>query len=417
MPAASFLQSQNARRRLLGVLTVCVLSGCSADEAPRVEAPKRVKVTEEARAVAGSSNQFAVELYDQLRQQEGNLFFSPASISTALAMTYAGAKGETRRQMAEALHFDLPPDELNAGFATLNQILLAGDGRHRLNIANRLWGQASYDFRSEFTETTRRYFGAELAPLDFAQSEDARQTINDWIEQQTQGRISDLIPPGVLNAKTRLVLSDAIYFKGGWEHEFVEALTEDAAFHLSKQEQIKTPTMQQTNDFLYAETPEAQLLEMSYTSGELAMVVLLPKEIDGLAAVEAEFSEDKLQQWLADGEYQEVQASLPKFKTSSQFTLSEPLRALGMSLAFSDQADFSGISAAEGLKISEVVHKAFVDVNEEGTEAAAATGEAFAAADASAKRAVFRADHPFVFLIRDRRTGAILFLGRIADPR
>ena len=310
------------------------VAGCSHDVSPdssvngeeQAEAAKAVKITAQARTVARSSNQFALELYNQLRGAEGNLFFSPASISTALAMTYAGAEGETRRQMAEALHFDLPPEELNAGFATLNQILLAGDGRHRLNSANRLWGQASYKFRPEFLKTTRRYFGAELAPLDFAESERARQTINDWVEQQTQGKIVELLPPGVLDEKTRLVLTNAIYFKGDWEHEFVEALTVDAPFHLSKQEHTKTPTMRQSNAFLYAETPQVQLLEMQYAGGHLAMVILLPKEIDGLAALEAELSEDKLRKWLAEGEYQEVQASLPKFKTTSQFTLSEPLK-------------------------------------------------------------------------------------------
>lgn len=389
----------------------------SGSGAQRAEAASPVEVTAQARAVARTSNQFAFELYDRLRGAEGNLFFSPASISTALAMTYAGAEGETRRQMAEALHFDLPPEELNAGFATLNQVLLARDGRHRLDSANRLWGQASYKFRPEFLKTTRRYFGAELAPLDFTQSERARQTINDWVEQQTQGKIVELLPPGVLDEKTRLVLTNAIYFKAGWEHEFVEALTADAPFLLSKQEQIETPTMQQSNAFLYEETPQAQLLEMPYAGGDLAMVVLLPKELDGLADLEAELSEDKLRQWLAEGEYQEVEASLPKFQTTSQFMLSEPLKALGMPLAFSDQADFSGMSAAEGLKISDVVHKAFVDVNEAGTEAAAATGVAVKAAAAPATHVVFRADHPFVFLIRDLRTEAILFLGRIIDPR
>lgn len=385
---------------------------------PRAKEPPKVNVTEQSRAVAQSSNQFAFDLYGQLRRQEGNLFFSPASISTALAMADAGAAGETRRQMDETLHFELPPDDLNAGFAALSQLLHSRGDKQRLSMANRLWGQKSYAFRPEFLETTRRYFGAELASLDFARSEQARRTINAWVEEQTQGKIADLIPPGVLDATTRLVLTNAIYFKGAWEHEFTKQATRDEAFHLSKQQETKAPMMRQTHEFRYAETPEAQILELPYAGGELAMVLLLPKAIDGLPELETQLSQEKVDKWLAKLKSRDVQTLLPRFKLTSQFQLSETLRTLGMALAFSDQADFSGISAQEGLKITAVVHKAFVDVNEEGTEAAAATGVVFGptAAPVREKPVVFRADHPFIFLIRDRRTGAMLFVGRVVDP-
>ncbi|MBW3595725.1 MAG: serpin family protein [Planctomycetes bacterium] len=378
-----------------------------------------VKITDDVRAVAKSNNQFAFDLYGRLHEQRGNLFFSPASISTALAMTYAGAEGQTEKQLAQVLHFRIPEEQLHAGFGTMTEVLNSDQPGYRLNMANRLWAQESYPFRPEFLAVTRKQYGSELAQVDFAQkAEQARQIINAWIEEQTNGKIEDLIPPSVLDAMTRLVLTNAIYFKGAWEEEFSKEATEDAPFHLSHDRQIETPTMRQKEDFRYAADDDLQILELPYAGRDLSMLVLLPKEIGRLGELERRLTAENFQKWTSGLRKREVQVYLPKFKLTSQFAMSNVLRGMGMELAFSDQADFTGMSTAEELMISEVVHKAFVDVNEEGTEAAAATGVVVAATAAPVQQepVVFRADHPFVFLIRDNRTGAILFLGRVANP-
>lgn len=386
----------------------------------KVEGTKPVLITDKARAVAQESNRFAFDLYNRLREQEGDLFLSPASISAALAMTYAGAVGETEKQMARVLHFNLPKAKLHAGYGTLTEILNSQQPGYRLNMANRLWAQKGYPFQPEFLTLTRDRYGAELAPVDFArQTEQARLAINAWVEEQTQGKIEDLIASGDLDAMTRLVLTNAIYFKGAWAKEFTKDATKDAAFHLSSDRRIMTPLMHQTDDFLYAAKDDLQILELPYAGGDLSMVILLPKQVDGLARLESQLTAEKVQQWTSDLRQRQVQVSLPKFKLTSRFYLSEVLQSLGLTLPFSPQADFSGISTAEDLMISEVIHKAFVDVNEEGTEAAAATAVTIrvTAAPIVQEPVVFRADRPFLFFLRDNRTQAVLFLGRLTNPQ
>ncbi|HUY88631.1 MAG TPA: serpin family protein [Pirellulales bacterium] len=287
-----------ASRLKLGALAVatifCTACGASTGAEPARKVPvkpaKNIKleVTADVRAVARSGNELAFDLYGRLRETQGNLFFSPASISTALAMVYAGARGDTEIQMARTLHFELPDERLLAGFATFSQALNSGGKNYQLTMANRLWGQKSYAFRPKYLEITREQFGAELATLDFARSEAARQTINRWIEQQTNDKIADLIAPGALNAMTRLVLTNAIYFKGAWRHEFWKNATAAAPFHLSKQKDVQAPLMHQVEDFPYAETDEAQIVALPYYGGDLSLVVLLPKEIDGLKKLEAD---------------------------------------------------------------------------------------------------------------------------------
>ncbi len=380
-------------------------------------------VTDSSEIVDGS-NQFALDLYQRLRSQEGNLFFSPSSISTALAMTYAGAAGDTEAEMAKTLHFQMPNERLHAGMKALQAFWRMPDNKQgiQLNLANRLWSQKRYEFLPEFLAVTRDQYGAELARLDFAQGEAARQTINGWVEEQTQDKITDLIPAGAISPSTKLVLTNAVYFHGIWADPFKKKVTKDQDFYIAETDKIKVPMMHRSDEFRYGAIDDLQILEIPYGDGSISMVVLLPRKIDGLADLEAELTFQNLRNWTASVRNEdEVKVYLPRFKTTSQYEISGTLRAMGMETAFdANTADFSGMTGAKDLFISAVIHKAFVDVNEQGTEAAAATGVIMAPTaaviDEPKKPPVFRADHPFVFMIRDNRSQAILFLGRIMNP-
>lgn len=383
-----------------------------------------IKITKDAKQVAESSNQFAFDLYQQARQQDGNLFFSPTSVSTALAMTYAGASGHTEREMASVLHLNRDQNT-HEGFSILMDLLNSTGDRngYSLSTANRLWGANGYQFEDAFLRLTRDKYRAELETLDFGQPESARQTINGWVEQQTREKIVDLIPSGVLQADTRLVLTNAIYFEGGWTSEFSKKATQGAPFHLTAADKIKVLTMEQQEGFPYTEDADAQVLSMPYRGHELSMVVVLPKKIDGLAELEGKLTNERFAGWMKElrGD-RPVMTYLPKFKMRSQLMLSGALKSMGMTSAFGDNADFSAMSKSEELMISEVVHQAFVDVDEKGTEAAAATAVLIAPTAAlfepkePPKPIIFRADHPFLFVIRDNRTGAVLFMGRMQRP-
>jgi serpin B len=384
-----------------------------------------VASAEESRmsSLVEGNSQFAVDLYGKLRNQPGNLFFSPSSISTALAMTYAGARGETAEQMARVLHLPAPQDKLPEAFRWLHAALrpVAEKPSYRLNVANRLWGQQGYHFLPDFLAVTRDFFHAELAEVDFiGHTELARETINEWVEKQTQDKIKALVPRGVLTDLTRLVLTNAIYFKGDWTRPFPKNATRDEIFLVSRDKSTTVPLMHKTDDFKFASVDGLKALELPYGNGDLSTVVLLPDEIDGLSALEQKLSYESLTRWINGLQKRKVQVFLPRFKLTSDFSLSTVLAAMGMPLAFDEnRADFTGISTQEPLYISAVLHKAFVDVNEEGTEAAAATGVVMAARAAMIPREppLFRADHPFVFLIVDNRTKSILFLGRVINPK
>jgi serpin B len=378
-----------------------------------------VSITADVRSIARSNNQFAFDLCQHLREQEGNQFFSPASISTALAMTYAGAAGETKKQMAKVLHFDLPDGRLQEGFGALNTMLNAKSKSYRLNVANRLWGQSGFHFEAPFLKSTLEHYGAELGKVDFAEIEPARRTINQWVAERTDGKIAGLLPPGVLQEKTRLVLTNAICFKGTWKYRFAKTDTHEAPFHITNDRQIQVPMMQQTGALRYAQVEDTQLLELPYIGGHLSMVILLPTRLDVLPALEKKLAAADVQKWISTlHDEDEVEVYIPKFSFTSQMGLKDTLSSLGMTLAFSDQADLSGISTEKEQKLFDMIHQAFVDVNEEGTEAAAATGHIGGDAPGPVpQRVVFRADHPFLFLIKDQRTGAILFLGRVVHPK
>jgi serpin B len=372
-------------------------------------------------SVAQGSNQLAVDLYAALQrapQNRGkNLFLSPHSISTALAMTYAGARGQTAQQMAKVLHFSLPQAELHRAYRALLAATRSSHG-NELRVANALWAQRGYPFRGDFIALTREQYGAGLQQVDFKRTEAARKRINQWVEKQTRRRIVDLIPRGVLDALTRLVLTNAIYFKGTWELQFSNKRTRRRPFTLAGGKRVPTPLMEQTARFGYADLGALQALELRYRGGRLSMVVLLPKKTDGLAALEKRLTAARLTGWLRRLARRKVEVLLPRFKATSAFRLGKTLAAMGMPLCFTDQADFTGMAKIKDLKISEVLHKAFVDVNEEGTEAAAATAVVMGSRGRRPQPPPrFRADHPFLFLIRDRSTGAILFMGRLVDPR
>ncbi len=372
----------------------------------------------EVRAVVTGNTAFALDLYGRLRSQPGNLFYSPFSISAALAMTSAGARGDTLAEMSRVLHLPQSGD-VHADFGQLLKAL-AGTGRkYELHVANALWGQQGFPFRPEFLALTKKDYGAGLRQVDFANTEQARQTINHWVEQQTKDRIKDLLPAGSLDALSRLVLTNAIYFKGTWDKQFPKSATQDAPFQLGGGRTAKAPLMSVGGSFPYFADETLQAVELPYAGGDLAMVVLLPRQADGLAKLEQSLTPENLDRWVTHLRQTPGDVWLPRYRVTSGFDLNATLQQLGMHKAFGGDADFSGMTpSGEKLLISKVVHKAFVDVNEEGSEAAAATGAVMklAAAPARQERFAFRADHPFVFLIRGQRTGAVLFLGRVANP-
>jgi serpin B len=374
-------------------------------------------------AVVEGNSQFALDLYAALRSEDGNLFFSPYSLSTALAMTYAGARGETAEQMAAVLRFPFGEPELHPAFAALARALQGGGepGEYQLSIANALWGQAGYGFPASFQELTQRYYGAGLRELDFAHgTEAARGVINAWVEQQTQGRIKDLLQPGVLKSLTRLVLTNAIYFKGKWAEPFSPRATREEPFFTEPEGEVPVPMMRQTGIMKYFEHDRFQALELPYAGDDLSMVVLLPREANGLPELEQALTVANLARWLPELRMDKVEVHLPRFRMTAAFLLNHVLSGMGMRFAFDQvHADFYGMDGGREprLCISAVVHKAFVEVNEEGTEAAAATAVVLAVRAMIHQPPVFRADHPFVFLIRDTRSGSILFMGRVADPR
>lgn len=409
------------RSLILGgtLLLVCALAAVFSGLGIRVSAIDKADID----SIVVGNNTFAIDLYKQLAKNEGNLFFSPYSISSALAMTYAGARGETAEQMADVLHLDLAPERLHPAFSDLTEMFNAPGKSYCLSVANALWGQIGYEFRQEFLDITNKYHGAGFKEVDYTDDENREQTrrsINKWVESKTNDKIKDLIKPGDLTRLTRLVLTNAIYFKGQWERPFEPEATRLMPFHIAPEETVDVPTMHKAAEFNYAENNRIQLLEMPYTDGDLSMVILLPKPEYELAKLEGILDPENMRSWLSQLSRREVEVFLPRFKLEERFILNETLQDLGMIDAFDENtADFSGMTTSrQGIFISKVIHQSFVEVNEEGTEAAAATAVAVGTKSIMLdKPPVFRADRPFIFMIRDLRSGTILFMGRLADPR
>ena len=367
---------------------------------------------------------FAFDLYRALKQEEGNLFYSPHSISVALAMTYAGARGDTAEQMAATLQFLLEQERLHPAFNWLDaELANRGEGAQgkddegfRLNIVNAIWGQKDYGFLSDFLDVLAQNYGAGLRILDFInETEESRLAINDWVSDQTEGRIEDLIPQGAIDALTRLVLTNAIYFNAAWAYPFDGDITADGPFYLIDGGQVTVPMMKQTEAFGYTDGEGYQAIELLYDGDELSMVIMLPE--DGQFEVfEEGLQADKVSDIIGGLELTEVALTMPQFEFDSEFSLKDTLAGMGMPVAFSGAADFSGMTGGRDLYISEVLHKAFVSVDEAGTEAAAATAVIMKETAMPGQPAEVTIDRPFIFLIRDIETGAVLFVGRVMDP-
>ncbi len=383
-------------------------------------------------AVIDSANRFGLELYRLLAEQrEDNLFLSPYSVYTALAMTLEGARGETAEQMRTVLHAPAPagpgpegegsvnPD-LHAALGALQARFNADDRPYELHVANALWGEQTMPFRDAFTRTLDQHYGAGLFPVDFVNHpEPSRLRINEWVERQTNGRIEDLLPQDVIDELTRLVLTNAIYFKAAWADPFRESWTKLRPFQLGDGTSVEVPTMRHGEVRVRLHRGETwTAVEVPYEQNELAMLILMPKRANGLAKLVGTLDADRLAQIVGELKPGFAELEMPRFKVESSFGLKEVLKRLGMERPFEhDRADFSGISeSTEPLYISHVMHKAFVDVNEEGTEAAAATGVVISTT-ALRQTTPVRIDRPFLFLIRDTRTGTVVFLGQLTDPR
>jgi serpin B len=368
--------------------------------------------------VVQGNNKFAVDLYQKLQGLEGNLFFSPYSISTALAMTYAGARADTQTQMAQALHFLPDQKRLHPIFALLAKKLgEAGEkGYVQLRIANALWPRKGDKFLKAYLALMKTLYGVRFTPVDFGEEDKARHIINNWVAEKTDNKIKDLIASGVLDAGTRLVLVNAIYFKGDWASPFDAGLTSQAPFLAASGGPIQVPMMTLKHTFMYAEDEKLQALELPYAGDHLSMFLLLPRENDGLAKLEESLAVEFLDNWTKALAENEVDVFLPRFELTFPFRLDDTLKTMGMIDAFSGKADFSGMDGSKELFIGAILHKAFVTVNEKGTEAAAATAVAMQTKALAFQPIIFRADHPFVFLIRENRTGSILFMGRVMDP-
>ena len=389
----------------------------------RVSSPD-VSQTDLATLVAGNSD-FAFDLYQALKNTDGNLFYSPHSISLALAMTYAGARGDTEQQMADTLRFTLPNNQLHPAFNWLDiELGSRGEGAKgkdeegfRLNIVNAIWGQEGYKFLSEFLDVLAENYGAGLRILDFANApEESRITINNWVSDQTEGRIEDLIPLGAIHALTRLVLTNAIYFNAAWQYPFEEEATMDGPFYLLDGSKVTVPMMKQTESFGYAEGDGYQAVELPYDGRELSMVILLP-EAGQFEAFGGSLNTQEVGAILKELEFRRLTLTMPKFEFESDFSLGETLAAMGMPDAFLwGVADFSGMTGNRDLFIGDVIHKAFVSVDEAGTEAAAATAVVMPTVGPPEEPVDVTIDRPFVFLIRDIETGTILFVGRVVDP-
>jgi serpin B len=428
---------------LLGVVGCANSTGVAPSPAPTAvvptNPPQAAEVVQSSKArlivnapndnvpqLVSGNNAFAFDLYQKLRGQKGNLFYSPYSISLALAMTFAGAHGETEQQMVQTLHFSLAQAQLHPAFNSLDLVLASRgqgakgkDGKgFRLKVANALWGDQGHKFLSPFLDALAENYGAGLRVLDMQHApEVSRGIINQWVSGQTEGKIQDLITPGGITPDSRLVLTNAVYFNAAWSAPFQPEQTKDGPFTLQDNTHITVPMMDQMAHFAYGKGNAYQAVELPYDGNQLSMVIVLP-DANGLEALESSLKAqraDEIVKGLAD---QEVVLMMPKWKFDSSFQLADVLREMGMRDAFTpDAADLSGMDGLRDLFISQVVHKAFVSVDEAGTEAAAATAVIVTASAMPVQPVTLTIDHPFMFFIRDIQTGTILFVGRVADPR
>ena len=378
-------------------------------------------------AVAPMTNaEFSLALYARLADKPGNVFFSPFSISSALAMACEGADGPTADEIIRVLGLEADPAKRRAAMQALMTSVpgtptgwLKKTPAVTLDAANALWGARQVLFKKEFIDILQTHYAATARTLDFVkEKDDAVRTINEWTERKTNKRIKDLVNQTDLPDDIALVITNAVYFKGDWAEPFKKSGTRDADFTLSDGTKVKAPTMHLTEPFAYSKQDDCAVLSMPYKGEQLSMIFILPDAADGLPALEKTLTAERVRTLVASMKRDRVAVALPRFHAETLYDLAGTLQALGIRLAFSDQADFKKITTDVPLYFSKVIHKAFVDVNETGTEAAAATALTLRAGSAMPRPTpVFRADHPFVYMIHDAKTGRILFMGRVADPR
>ncbi len=371
--------------------------------------------------VVNANNQFAIELYGVISNETNeNIFFSPWSISTVVAMAYEGARGETAREIQGVFHF--PEDEMTrrASYAKVLNMINKASGKYKLHTANAIWLQEDYPFLKDYKDTISRYYLGEIKNLDFANDPGGSSSyISNWVSRNTGNKIKDIVFPGMFTESTRAVLTDAIYFKGEWKHPFNEENTEPENFTMESGEKIIVPMMRLTDDdlrFNYAESDGVQVLELPYLGDKISMLVLLPRT--GIANhLESMLSAEKLQEWRSEMRPRTVNLHMPKYTFETSYSLNDYLKSMGMGLPFTwPGADFSGMDGTENLYIDNILHKAYVAVDEKGTEATATTSLLGGIGAAVPHYIDFIADHPFIFIIQQRETGNILFMGRVDDP-
>ena len=393
---------------------------------PEKKVPATVPVTSDmGMKVVDANNRFALDLYSTLAREnpEGNLFFSPWSISSALAITYEGARGTTADEIRSVFNFPADDSTRWNGYKEITDGLNGGNSGYTLENANALWAEETYPLLPSYLTTADTYYSAHVTNLDFiGNPERSRETINRWVEGKTRNRIQDLLPPGSIDSATILVITNAIYFKGTWASQFKVENTAEADFMVTPSTTVRVPMMKRTDaeaKYWYTETDTLQVLGMPYAhqnGRELAMLVILPKDQD-IGAAEQSLDVKKLSDLRQSLVYKQVKVFFPRFKMETGYQMRDILSGMGMPSVFEPgQADLSGMDGTTGLFVSDVFHKAFVEVSEEGTEAAAATAVPVSRGMSEVTIPTFRADHPFIFLIQDSGNGNILFMGRVMEP-
>jgi serpin B len=415
---------------IITLLAACAAPTASSGQQSVVQSDKprdtQPNVSEsDLQQLAADNRAFAFNLYQQLRGQSGNLFYSPHSISVALAMTYAGARNDTQTQMRQALHFTLPDANLNQAFNALQQALAEREKNQsntketnfRLNVVNALWGQKGYTFLPAYLDILSQNYGAGMRLLDFkADPETARQVINQWVADQTADKIKDLIPPSTLDQATTLVLTNAIYFNAQWQYQFNPDNTASAPFNLRNGSQVNVPTMHISEQFGYYEGDGFKMLELPYAGNQVSMFLIVPDQ-GKFGQIEQTLSPEQWDAAIQGLHSVQVNLALPKFNFTYDLSLSDPLARIGMPIAFQpNRADFSGMDGTQSLYLSDVLHKAFINLDEFGTEAAAATAVVVGTTAMPAEPVNLNVDRPFLFAIQDKPTGEILFMGRVVDP-
>jgi serpin B len=406
----------------LTILMLCALASCKNEINESVKKPMdKTMALKNYQDAANSNNLFAADLVQfYANQNSENIFFSPFSVLSALSMTQEGAAETTQTEMQKVLRLNANNTDRQKSFWALNSLLSNKNNGYKLSIANALWIEKTIALDNNFVQTTNQNYFAAAFNVDYKNNpEPARKTINQWVDDKTNHKIKDLIPDGMINSKTKLVLTNAIYFKAPWaENLFNKDFTTDENFTTANGTTTKVPMMQTGGSQLYFEDKKVQILALPYHKNELEMVIVLPKKGETIATItkEATAINGYLQQKL---DLNLTQVWFPKFKFETKYFMSTDLQKMGMNLAFSDQANFSGISKTNPLKIGQVIHQTFIEVDETGTEAAAATAVIMADTSAAPIETpipkIFKADHPFIFAIRHKATGTLLFVGIIKN--